>query len=122
MEHALIRADSRMIHDPMRGQMRALIIGVVIAVLIAGGAGVLAFFRPTPNFGDSTIMVAKSNGTMFVRIGDHLHPVLNLASARLIVGKSDTPKEVDDKFLNTVPLGPVVGIVGAPAASTAATT
>lgn len=114
MEHALIRADSRMIHDPMRGQMRALMVGVVIAVLIAGGAGVLAFFRPTPNFGDSTIMVAKSNGTMFVRIGDHLHPVLNLASARLIVGKSDTPKEVDDKFLNTVPLGPVVGIVGAP--------
>ncbi|MCV7032201.1 type VII secretion protein EccB [Mycobacterium sherrisii] len=114
MEHALIRADSRMIHDPMRGQMRALMVGVVIAVLIAGGAGVLAFFRPTPNFGDSTIMVAKSTGTMFVRIGDQLHPVLNLASARLIVGKSDTPKEVDDKFLNTVPLGPVVGIVGGP--------
>jgi type VII secretion protein EccB len=114
LEHALIRADSRMIHDPMRGQMRALLIGVVIAVLICGGAGVLAFFRPTPNFGDSTIMLSKSSGTMFVRIGDHLHPVLNLASARLIVGKSDPPKQVDDKFLNTLPLGPAVGIVGAP--------
>ena len=96
----------------MRGQMRALLIGMVIAVLICGGAGVLAFFRPTPNFGDSTIMLSKSNGAMFVRIGDHLHPVLNLASARLIVGKSDPPKQVDDKFLNTLPLGPAVGIVG----------
>ncbi len=114
LEHALIRADSRMIHDPMRGQMRALLVGMVIAVLICGGAGVLAFFRPTPNFGDSTIMLSKSNGAMFVRIGDRLHPVLNLASARLIVGKSDPPKQVDDKFLNTLPLGPAVGIVGAP--------
>ncbi|OBA57215.1 type VII secretion protein EccB [Mycobacterium sp. 1100029.7] len=114
LEHALIRADSRMIHDPMRGQMRALLVGMVIAVVICGGAGVLAFFRPTPNFGDSTIMLSKSNGTIFVRIGDRLHPVLNLASARLIVGKSDLPKQVDDKFLNTVPLGPAVGIVGAP--------
>lgn len=116
MEHALIRADSRMIHDPMRGQMRALLVGAVIAIVISGGAGVLAFFRPTPNFGDSTIMISKSNGTLFVRIGDRLHPVLNLASARLIVGKSDVPKQVDDKFLNTVALGPMVGIVGAPSA------
>ncbi|MEE6179144.1 type VII secretion protein EccB [Mycobacterium sp. 050134] len=114
LEHALIRADSRMIHDPMRGQIRALLVGLILAVLICGGAGVLAFFRPAPNFGDSTIMLSKSNGTLFVRIGDRLHPVLNLASARLIVGKSDSPKQVDDKFLNTVPLGPAVGIVGAP--------
>jgi type VII secretion protein EccB len=114
MEHALIRADSRMIHDPMRGQMRALLVGMVIAILICGAGGVLAFFRPAPNFGNSAIMVSKSNGTLFVRIGDRLHPVLNLASARLIVGKSDPPQQVDDKFLNTVGLGPAVGIIGAP--------
>jgi type VII secretion protein EccB len=114
LEHALIRGDSRMIHDPMRGQMRALLVGMVIAVLIAGGAGVLAFIKPTPNFGNSTIMLSKSNGTLFVRIGDRLHPALNLASARLIAGKNDPPNQVDDKFLNTVALGPAVGIVGAP--------
>src|SRR5262249_41614751 len=28
--------------------------------------------------------------------------------------RNDPPNEVDDKFLNTVPLGPTVGIVGAP--------
>lgn len=114
MEHALIRADSRMIHDPMRGQMRALLVGMVIALLVSGAAGVLAFFRPTPNFGDSTIMASASSGALFVRLGDRLHPVLNLASARLIVGKADTAKQVDDKFLNTVALGPAVGVVGAP--------
>jgi type VII secretion protein EccB len=99
----------------MRGQMRALVVGFVIAVVIAGGCGVMAFFKPAPNFGDAQILLSKSSGATFVRIGDRIHPVLNLASARLIVGKNDGPKEVDDKFLNTVPRGPMVGIVGAPA-------
>jgi ESX secretion system ATPase EccB len=115
LEHALIRGDSRMIHDPMRGQMRALIVGFVIAVLITAGCGVMAFFKPAPNMGDAQILLSKSSGATYVRIGDRVHPVLNLASARLIVGKGDAPKEVDDKFLNTVPRGPMVGIVGAPA-------
>lgn len=114
LEHALIRGDSRMIHDPMRGQMRALAIGIVISVLVAGASGVLAFFKPAPNFGQSAIMLSTNDGGLFVRIGGHLHPALNLASARLIAGKPDPPQQVDDKFLNTVPLGPTVGIVGAP--------
>lgn len=114
LEHALIRADSRMIHDPMRGQTRSLLVGLVIGILVAGAAGVLAFFKPTPNLGDAQILLSKSNGALFVRVGDRVHPVLNLASARLIVGKSDSPKAVDDKFLNQMPLGPMVGIMGAP--------
>jgi hypothetical protein len=105
LEHALIRADSRMIHHPMRGQTRTLSIGMVIAMLITGAAGILAFFKPTPNFGGPTIMLSKADGGLFVRIGDRLHPALNLVSARLITGKSDLPRQVDDKFLNTVTLG-----------------
>ncbi|WP_319446528.1 MULTISPECIES: type VII secretion protein EccB [unclassified Mycobacterium] len=115
LEHALIRGDSRMIHDPMRGQMRALTVGLVIAVLISGACGVLAFFKPAPGLGDAQILLSKSSGAAYVRIGDQVHPVLNLASARLIVGKNDSPKDVDDKFLNPLPRGPMVGIVGAPA-------
>lgn len=114
LEHALIRGDSRMIHDPMRGQIRALLVGVVISMLVAGAATILAFFKPAPDFGHSAIMTSKTNGGLFVRIGDHLHPALNLASARLIAGKADPPQQVDDKFLNTVPRGPAVGIIGAP--------
>ena len=98
----------------MRGQMRALIVGLVIAIVITGACGVMAFFKPAPNMGDAQILLSKSSGAAFVRIGDRVHPVLNLASARLIVGKNDSPKDVDDKFLNTVPRGPMVGIVGAP--------
>ena len=103
-----------MIHDPMRGQMRSLVVGFIIAVLVVGAAGVLAFFKPMPNLGEAQILLSKSDGALFVRIGDRVHPVLNLASARLIVGKSDPPKQVDEKFLNQLSLGPTVGIIGAP--------
>jgi len=114
LEHALIRGDARMIHDPMRGQMRSLTVGLVISVLIIASAGILAFFKPTPNLGDAQILVSKSNGAIFVRIGDRVHPALNLASARLITGKSDAPKEVGDKFLHALPRGSLVGTIGAP--------
>jgi len=116
LQHALIRADSRMIHDPMRGQMRALLTGVAVAVLVAGAAGVLAFFKPVPNFGNSTIMLSDTDGALYVRIGDRLHPALNLASARLAAGRNETPGRVDRKFLDTVARGPAVGIIGAPSA------
>jgi len=116
LQHALIRADSRMIHDPMRGQMRALLTGLAAALLIAGAAGVLAFFKPAPNFGTSSIMLSDSDGALYVRIGDRLHPALNLASARLAVGKNEAPGRVDRKFLDTVARGPAVGIIGAPSA------
>lgn len=116
LQHALIRGDARMIHDPMRGQMRALLTGVAVAVLVTGAAGVLAFFKPAPNFGASAIMLSESDGALYVRIGDRLHPALNLASARLAAGKNETPGRVDRKFLDTVPRGPAVGIVGAPSA------
>jgi hypothetical protein len=69
LQHALIRGDSRMIHDPMRGQIRAMLVGMVIAALIAGGAGVLAFFKPTPNFGASMIMLSRSMTTWRPRPG-----------------------------------------------------
>jgi type VII secretion protein EccB len=120
LEHALIRADSRMIHDPMRGQIRSLMVGLVMAVLITGAAGVLAFFKPAPNIGNAQILISKSSGALFVRIGDRVHPVLNIASARLIVGKPEEPKQVDDKWLNQSPRGPMVGIIGAPASIRAA--
>ena len=45
-----------------------------------------------------------------------VHPVLNLASARLITGRSDSPRSVADKKLTSYPRGPLLGIPGAPSA------
>lgn len=114
MEHALVRRDVRMLHDPMRSQSRSMVVGLVLGVLVLGGFGVMALFRPAPAIGDSQIVLAKESGALFVRVDEVMHPVLNLASARLVAGSDASPVVVGDDKLRGVDLGPTVGIPGAP--------
>ncbi|MFC9993677.1 type VII secretion protein EccB [Nocardia sp. NPDC127526] len=123
LDHALVRRDVRMLHDPMRAQFRSLIAGAVLAILVVAGAAIMAFIRPQGSIGDATIVMGKESGALYVVLTDEdddtkqtLHPVLNLASARLIVGKNESPKSVKDAKLNSLPRGPILGIPGAPAA------
>lgn len=116
LQHALIRRDPRMIHDPMRSQNRSVAVGLALAVLVLLGCGILALLRPQGAVGDASIVLAKDSGALYVRVGDRLHPVLNLASARLIVGEAESPTDVKDDKLGEYPRGPVLGIPGAPSA------
>jgi len=115
-EHAMVRRDVRMLHDPMRIQFRSMITGLVLAVLVTGGCTVLAFLHPQGQVGDSKIIMGSDSGALYVMVGDALHPVLNLASARLIIGSSAAPASVKDSKLAGLPRGPLLGIPGVPAA------
>lgn len=114
MEHALVRRDVRMLHDPMRSQSRSMTVGLVLGSLVLAGFGVMALFRPAPTMGDSPIVLAKGSGALFVRVDEVVHPVLNLASARLIIGSDASPAVVGDDKVRSITLGPTVGIPGAP--------
>lgn len=114
MEHALVRRDVRMLHDPMRSQSRSMVVGLVLGGLVLAGFGLTALFKPAPTIGDSPIVLAKGSGALFVRVDELMHPVLNLASARLIAGSDASPAVVGDNKLQAVSLGPMVGIPGAP--------
>ncbi|MCX4093027.1 type VII secretion protein EccB [Nocardia sp. alder85J] len=124
LDHAMVRRDIRMLHDPMRSQLRSLIVGAVLALLLVAGCSILAFIHPQGTIGDKAkIVMGKDSGALYIVDRDQndatkmtLHPVLNLASARLITGSNETPKSVKDAKLNTVPRGPLLGIPGAPAA------
>lgn len=116
MEHALVRRDVRMLHDPMRTQSRALTVGAVLAAIGLAGCGALALIRPQDKIGDAQIVVGKDSGAMFVMVEDTLHPVLNLASARLIAGDGATPVIVKESEIGTRPRGALMGIPGAPSA------
>lgn len=116
MEHALVRRDVRMLHDPMRSQSRALAVGAVVACLGLAACAALALIRPQDKIGNASIVVGKDSGAMFVVVDGTLHPVLNLASARLIVGEPAKPVIVAESEIGTRPRGALVGIPGAPSA------
>ncbi|MBJ8338579.1 type VII secretion protein EccB [Antrihabitans sp. YC3-6] len=116
LEHALVRRDVRMLHDPMRSQMRSLSVGLVLGILGLAGCAILAFLRPQGSIGDAEIVYGKDSGALYVVTGKQIHPVLNLASARLITSSSEKPTSVKDSKINTLPRGMTIGIPGAPQA------
>ncbi|MGP6173934.1 type VII secretion protein EccB [Corynebacterium sp. A21] len=113
VEHALVLGDLRMIHDPLARRQRALLFGVVAVVLIGLGAGLLALLRPAADPGDAPILRADS-GALFVRVEGTLHPVHNLASARLVAGQPAMPARIADEILLSRNLGAPVGLIDAP--------
>jgi type VII secretion protein EccB len=114
MEHALVRGDARMLDDPLRAQSLSLIAGVVLAVIIIAAGAILAFLRAPGTLGTAPIVLVRDSGALYVRIGDTVHPALNLASARLIAGTPANPELVSAAAINTTKRGPLVGIPGAP--------
>ena len=113
LRHGLVFGDIRMIHDPLARRRRAGLIGAAAAGLVAAGAGLLAVIDPAPDPGEAAVLRAES-GALFVRVDETVHPVANLASARLIAGGPEEPAEASPDALSARPLGRPVGIPGAP--------
>lgn len=115
MEHALVRRDSGMHDDVLRTQSRSLLAGGVLAALAMAVCAILALVRPQGAIGSAPIVMARESGALYVRIDDTLHPVLNLASARLVAGTAANPVVVAEGDVSRAKRGPQVGIPGAPA-------
>jgi len=115
MEHALVRGDLRMLDDPLRAQALSLIAGVILAVVIVAVCAIVAFLRPPGELGSAPIVLVRESGALYVRVGDTVHPVLNLASARLVAGTAANPEVVSASAIHKAKRGPLVGISGAPA-------
>src|ERR1700710_462147 len=94
MEHALVRRDTTMHDDPLRAQSLSLAAGCVVAVIAVAACATLAAVRPQGAIGDAPIVMARETGALYVRVGDTLHPVPNLVSARLIAGSAADPATV----------------------------
>ncbi|MFF0542601.1 type VII secretion protein EccB [Nocardia thailandica] len=114
MEHALVRRDVRMLHDPMRAQTRAYLAGLILACVVLAGCGVLALLRPQDKIGDNKILIAKESGGNYVVIDNVVYPALNLASARLAAGEAAKAVVVKESELGKKSRGPLIGIPGAP--------
>ncbi len=106
--------DTRMLVDPLRTQTRAVLMGVLMLITALVGCFVFSLIRPNGSAANNPVLADRSTAALYVRVGDQLHPVLNLASARLIVGRPVNPTTVKSTELDKFPRGNLIGIPGAP--------
>ena len=114
MECALLGRDLRSVNEPMRGPAQSLMAGLALAVILLASCVVLALLRPQPGLATGPILMEKQSGALYVRLGETLHPVLNLASARLIAKTNADPQTTAASALGRGRRGPLLGIPGAP--------
>jgi type VII secretion protein EccB len=98
----------------MRAPAQSLTAGLVLAIVLLAGCLVLALLRPQPGAETAPIVMERQSGALYVRLGETLHPVLNLASARLIVKTDADPQSVAASAFGRSKMGPLLGIPGAP--------
>jgi type VII secretion protein EccB len=106
--------DTRMLVEPLRTQSRAVLMGVLILITGLAGCFVFSLIRPAGSAGSNPVLADRSTAALYVRVGEQLHPVLNLTSARLIVGRPVNPTMVKSSQLDRFPRGNLIGIPGAP--------
>lgn len=114
MTHALVRGDVRMLDDPLRAQALSLLAGAVAAAVAVAVCAVLALLRPATGLADAPVVMVRDSGAMYVRVGETIHAVDNLASARLIAGTPAAPRLVSQRAVDAAPHGPRMGIPDAP--------
>ena len=102
--------------DPLRTQSLSLVAGCMLAVIGVAACVILAFIRPQGSLGSAPIVMVRDSGALYVRVDDVLHPVPNLASARIIAGSAANPVVVAEAAVASATRGPSMGILGAPSA------
>ena len=117
LRSALVRAEPDAPTPPLRRTPIGLIIGVVLALLALGAVALLALLKPGSSPGwrqPGVLVIEKETGNRYIFADGRLHPVLNYASARLLLPRDFTTVAASAKDLATVPHGGRIGIPGAP--------
>src|SRR6476469_9215891 len=101
---------------------RALVGGLALALLVVAGGAVsgLVFGRDEADWKQPGLVISKDRGQAYVvstPTEDELviRPVINITSARLILGSEATPTYVSQEAINAEKIGEPIGILNAPA-------
>jgi len=112
---ALLSGEPETTELPMRRLGLALLASIMVAAIVFAGVGVYGLLNPgggTP--GENSLVIERETGARYVYVDNVLYPVLNFASARLILGADATTQTMSQRSLRGLARGRQVGIVGAP--------
>lgn len=110
VERALLRGRT----EALRGRPASLTVGCALAAMAMAGCAVLGLLHPRVSLDRARIVMGNRSGALYVRVGDTWHPVLNLASARLIAATAADPQPIPEPELGRTKRGATLGIPGAP--------
>ncbi|MBL7258793.1 type VII secretion protein EccB [Paractinoplanes lichenicola] len=117
---ALVSRDPDPARSPMRRAGTTALVSLLIASLAVGATaiyGILTGNGNTDPRDSSVILQEKGTGAQFVylKADSRLHPVLNYTSGLLLAeGSPAAVKGISARKLSDVPIGPALGIAGAP--------
>jgi type VII secretion protein EccB len=114
---ALVRADPDAAETPSRRNTVGWISGLLLAAIIVAGFAIFGLIVPGGGRGwtkPGALLLEKETGNRYVYLSGYLRPVLNTASARLLLGGAPQLLKVARSSLSGVPHGQPIGIVGAP--------
>ncbi|MFI9005952.1 type VII secretion protein EccB [Actinosynnema sp. NPDC053489] len=117
MSAALLLGDTNYSEAPARRALMGMAFGLVLALVIGVGFWVYGLLNPGGNTAwqkPNTILVEKESGARYVYQRGVLVPVLNHASAMLLVGAGATVETISRASLGGLEHAPPVGIADAP--------
>jgi type VII secretion protein EccB len=99
--------------------VKTFFVSAILSAIAVAGVAVLGVFKPSaPSGWQSGLAVDSSSGAAYVYDPVHkeLHPVLNITSARLLLGPNFKKFDVPDSVINdaNTTMGAPFGIAGAP--------
>ena len=99
---------------PLRGVVAGISLSVVV-LLVGVFMSMLQKGLPS-DWGNGQLIIDESTGSRYVTIDEELWPVLNIASARLLIepDASANPIVVSGGLLTGIPVRDTIGIAGAP--------
>lgn len=115
---AFVYRDADLAQVPFRRAATTLFISVMLAVVTLGATAIYGLVVKGGKTGwknPEAVIIEKETGARYVYLDGHLHPVVNYASARLIL-KQANPQViyVSTASLKDAPRGAMLGITGIP--------
>lgn len=102
--------------DPAK-PLRAVVAGIALTVMVILGGVFYGMIRPgLPNgWENNHLIIASDTGARYLSVDGVLYPVINTASARLLIPSGKFAViATDQKTLADIPIGGTIGIPGAP--------
>ena len=96
--------------------LRAVVGGVVLSAILVVGALAAGLLAPTlpDGWDQDSLVIAEDTGARYVALDGTLYPVINTASARLLIPSNFKVVSAKADKLTTSKRGPTLGIIGAP--------